>query len=90
MEALVAVAATHDPDLAREVSFKLELGAHPEAVGRWLDARVSSRNDADPSSSSDADLFGDDDLPEGSGLVLERRKRRLRHRLRGSGARSSS
>ncbi len=89
-DALVAVAATHDPELAREVSFKLELGAHPEAVGRWLDGRVSPEDDADSLSSSDADLFGDDDPPEGGGFVLERRKRRLRHKLRGSGSRSSN
>jgi hypothetical protein len=88
-DALLAVAATHDPELAREVSFKLELGAHPEAVGRWLDERVSPEDDADPRSWSDADLFGEEDLPEGGAFVLERRKRRLRDRLRGSGARNS-
>ena len=87
-ESLVAVAAHHDPELARDVSFKLELGAHPEAVGHWLDTRVNGGNDADPFPSSDDELFGDDEVPE-SGGVLERRKRRLRHKLRGSGARTS-
>lgn len=86
---LVAVAATHGPELAREVSFKLELGAHPEAVGRWLDERVNPGDDADPLALDDADLFGDSDGFDGGSWVVERRKRRLRHKLRGSGTRSA-
>jgi hypothetical protein len=88
-EALVAVAANHDPDLAAEVSFKLELGAHPEAVGRWLDGRVNSGDDAGTLSSHEEDLFGDSDGHEGSGWVRKRRKRRLRHKLRVGGTRNS-
>ena len=88
-EALVAVAANHDPDLAAEVSFKLELGAHPEAVGRWLDGRVNPGDDAGAFSSRDEELFGDSDGHEGASWVRKRRKRRLRHKLRGSGTRTS-
>jgi hypothetical protein len=88
-EALVAVAANHDPDLAAEVSFKLELGAHPEAVGRWLDGRVNPGDDAGSFSSDDEDLFSDSDGHEGSGWVRKRRKRRLRHKLRVGGTRNS-
>jgi hypothetical protein len=90
--ALVAVAERHDPDLAREVSFKLELGAPPDAVGRWLHERV---NGGETSSypSSDADLFADGDPfepSEGGQWVVKRRKRRLRHRLRRSGSAHTS
>jgi len=88
-EALVAVAANHDPDLAAEVSFKLELGAHPEAVGRWLDGRVNPGDDARSFTSHDEELFGDSDGHDGASWVRKRRKRRLRHKLRGSGTRTS-
>ena len=88
-EALVAVAANHDPDLAAEVSFKLELGAHPEAVGRWLDGRVNPGDDADSFPSHDEELFGDSDGHVGSSWVMKRRKRRLRHKLRSSGTGTS-
>ena len=88
-EVLVAVAANHDPDLAAEVSFKLELGAHPEAVGRWLDGRVNPGEDASSFTSHDEELFGDSDGHEGASWVRKRRKRRLRHKLRGSGTRTS-
>jgi hypothetical protein len=88
-EALVAIAANHDPDLATEVSFKLELGAPPEAVGRWLDGRVNPGDDAGAFSSHDEELFGDSDGHVDSSWVVKRRKRRLRHKLRGSGTRTS-
>jgi hypothetical protein len=87
-QALVEVAQRHDAELAREVSFKLELGARPEAVERWIRQQTNREGgDPRPLRQSD-DLFpGADSSPapkEGGAWVRKRRKKRMRRRTSGS------
>ncbi|MFN8027644.1 MAG: hypothetical protein U0W40_15180 [Acidimicrobiia bacterium] len=82
---LVQAAQQVDTDLAREVSFKLELGEHPEAVGRWRDTVVTDSPDPTADDHADA-LFGEvdgpGDAPTNGAWVRKRRKRPIHQRVR--------
>lgn len=90
VDRLVTTAERHDPELARDVSFQLELGADPAAVEHWLHRRTAGAAPG-PSTSPvhDDDLFPDDTTASAGradSWVRKRRKRPIHHRM---GRRSS-
>jgi hypothetical protein len=75
------------PELTQEVEFKLDLGADPHDVGRWILSTLHDEKDEAPASSVAAEEWFDvQELPAvprapGSAAAIRKRKRRARHLL---------
>jgi hypothetical protein len=81
---LVEVAEHLGRDLARDVSFKLELGADPEAIERWLERQAHPSADPWGASADGPGLFPDDDTAKHLGVwVRKRRRKGIRRRSSG-------
>jgi hypothetical protein len=89
-EALVEAAKKNlGADRARDVSFKLELGADPEAIERWLDQQTHPSASPCAASGNGDDLFPDDGTgPTRTGEGIWVRKRRKKGILRRSSGKS--